>query len=268
MRKLWLATLAVLAGAVSAQATVLTFDPFQGCNEHNFGVLTCWVILGPADSPTKSAKARSSATSWPAAQQAVSGLLPQADSFCFFSFFLSLILSALWALRLDCSRISGLVAWSAWAPGHDGKSRAGCQSLTAASWARLVVGIALRRSDRCAFSAVCSEQPARKSSGVRRGSHRRVAALAPPHGPGDARELAGERDGGLVVAARLLALERPGAQTIRPELGALRVTEDRARPVDQQHAEIGIAALADATEPALQSRVTPTARPSACGIGW
>jgi hypothetical protein len=35
-----------------------------------------------------------------------------------------------------------------------------------------------------------------------------------PDGPGDARELVGQRAGGLVVISALLHLERPGAQAI------------------------------------------------------
>lgn len=40
-------------------------------------------------------------------------------------------------------------------------------------------------------------------------------SLEAPSGPDDARELVGEGDGGLVVTAALLKIERPGAQPIK-----------------------------------------------------
>lgn len=58
---------------------------------------------------------------------------------------------------VDCSRISG-PSVGAFCPGHDGKSRAGSQSVGRLQGARLVIGLAPRRSDRCAvvLSSLCS----------------------------------------------------------------------------------------------------------------
>jgi len=51
----------------------------------------------------------------------------------------------------DCSRIFGLVRGAVSAPGHHGNPRAGRQSLARPLTASRVIGVAPRRSDRCAM---------------------------------------------------------------------------------------------------------------------
>jgi hypothetical protein len=53
--------------------------------------------------------------------------------------------------RSDCSRIFGLVDEAISAPGHHGNPRAGRQSLARPLMASRVIGVAPRRSDRCAM---------------------------------------------------------------------------------------------------------------------
>ena len=65
-----------------------------------------------------------------------------------------------------------------------------------------------------------------------------LAAVLPDR-PGDAGELVGERDRCLVVLDSSFEGEGPGPEPI--VLGRLlRVTEDRARAVDQEHPEVGV----------------------------
>ena len=73
------------------------------------------------------------------------------------------------------------------------------------------------------------------------------AGFGSPHGPDDARELVGQRDGGLVVTAELLKLEGPGAQAIGSGQ-AMGVAEDGAGAVDEEHAEVRVTTLADRAE--------------------
>src|SRR5688572_30040494 len=70
-----------------------------------------------------------------------------------------------------------------------------------------------------------------------------------PDGPDDAGQLVGESNGRLVVAAELLEVQSPGAQAVG---GAtlLGGPEDGASAVDEKHAEIDVAALADGAEAA------------------
>ena len=77
-------------------------------------------------------------------------------------------------------------------------------------------------------------------------------AVVLPDGPGDAGELVGEGDGGLVVAELALEAQRPGAQAVAV-LHALGVPEDRARAVDEEHAQVGVAALGDPAEASAQA---------------
>jgi hypothetical protein len=67
-------------------------------------------------------------------------------------------------------------------------------------------------------------------------------------GPSDASELVGKGDGGLVVAAETLDLQRPGAKSVGVLFG-LGSPEYGARSVREEHAEVRVASLADATEP-------------------
>src|SRR5436190_6243230 len=70
-----------------------------------------------------------------------------------------------------------------------------------------------------------------------------------PDGPDDAGQFVGEGHGRFVVAAERLELQSPGAQTVG---GAtlLGSPEDGACAVDEQHAEVDVAALADGAEAA------------------
>ena len=71
--------------------------------------------------------------------------------------------------------------------------------------------------------------------------------LVAPDAPGDARELIGESDGRHVVAVSVFNTERPGAKTIGfiHELGG---TQNGTSPVDEEHAQVAVASLGDATE--------------------
>ena len=88
------------------------------------------------------------------------------------------------------------------------------------------------------------------------GARRPVAierALILPGGPDDARQLVGEGDSRLVVTATALGMDCPAAQAIRissAPCGAERGVEHGPGAVDQQCAQVDVAALADAPEPA------------------
>src|SRR5262245_24148085 len=70
-----------------------------------------------------------------------------------------------------------------------------------------------------------------------------------PDSPDDPGQFVGEGDGGLVVAACLLKAQSPGAQAVGS--GALTGRpEDGACAMDEQHAEIDVATLADGAEAA------------------
>jgi hypothetical protein len=68
-----------------------------------------------------------------------------------------------------------------------------------------------------------------------------------PDGPGDAGEFIGEGDGGFVVTAEAFEAKGPGLEGVR-RLGTLGMQEDGACPVDEEHAEVGVAVFADAAE--------------------
>jgi hypothetical protein len=70
-----------------------------------------------------------------------------------------------------------------------------------------------------------------------------------PDDPGDASELVGESDGGLVVTASSLDFESPGPEAVGG-FHALGSPKNGAGAVGEEHSDIGVAALADATEPA------------------
>src|SRR5206468_2606961 len=92
------------------------------------------------------------------------------------------------------------------------------------------------------------------------GERLEVAAVL-PGGPGDAGELVGQGDRCLVVSNASLELERPGPEAI-VFLRLLSVAENGPRSVDQEHTDVGVSALGDATEPALHpARVFPGGEP-------
>lgn len=70
-----------------------------------------------------------------------------------------------------------------------------------------------------------------------------------PDDPDDASELVGESDGGLVVTASSLDFESPGPEAVGG-FHALGSPKNGAGAVGEEHSDIGVAALADATEPA------------------
>lgn len=70
-----------------------------------------------------------------------------------------------------------------------------------------------------------------------------------PDDPSDARELVGESDGGLVVTASSLDLESPDPEAVGG-FHALGSPKNRAGAVGEEHSDVGIASLADPTEPA------------------
>jgi len=76
-----------------------------------------------------------------------------------------------------------------------------------------------------------------------------------PYRPGNARELVGERHGGLVVTAQPFELQGPAAEPVGGR-GRLRlgVPEHRACPVNQEHAQIGVTALTDGAEAPPRAR--------------
>ena len=98
------------------------------------------------------------------------------------------------------------------------------------------------------------------ASGYRKGCEIRAVL---PHGPGDARQLVGQRDGSLVVTPQAFELQRPCAQPIeRPRGRALGVPQHRPRPVNEEHAQIGVAALTDGAQVAAGARrVLPRREP-------
>src|SRR5262245_2031119 len=69
-------------------------------------------------------------------------------------------------------------------------------------------------------------------------------AVVSPHRPGDASELVGQSDGGLVAAYSSLEAECPAPEAV-VGLGVPGVTEDGASAVDEQHPQVGVAALGD-----------------------
>ena len=72
-----------------------------------------------------------------------------------------------------------------------------------------------------------------------------------PDGPDDARELVGDRDGGLVVDVGAFEFVSPLAEAIRLLLPG--VEQDRARAVDQERTQVTVPAFGDATEAALET---------------
>ena len=82
-------------------------------------------------------------------------------------------------------------------------------------------------------------------------------ALVPPGSPDDACELVGEGDGGLVVAAPFLQVERPESEPIDCGSSALRGScgyQHGSGAMDEQGSKIWIALLADAPEASAFAR--------------
>ena len=76
-------------------------------------------------------------------------------------------------------------------------------------------------------------------------------AVVTPGRPHDARELVGESDGGLVVTAAFLDIERPGAKPIErdgPALSAAGREQYGSGSMDEQGSQVRIALLADASQ--------------------
>ena len=75
----------------------------------------------------------------------------------------------------------------------------------------------------------------------------REGALLHPHGPHDAGEFVRDGHGGDIAPTPLLGQQRPLLQRRRPS-GRLRVPDERAGAVGQEHAHIDVALLADGPE--------------------
>jgi len=86
-----------------------------------------------------------------------------------------------------------------------------------------------------------------------------------PDGPDDTGEFVGKGDGGFVVTAEMLETESPSAQTVvGATLGG--GPEDGARAVDEEHAKVDVAALADGAEAADQTAgALPRRQPQVAG---
>ena len=111
----------------------------------------------------------------------------------------------------DCSHISGLLGGAREAPGHDGKSRGAPIADNG-----LEGQACYRRRHAPVRTGAQSDSVARRRSSSGRGFllSKLEWLLIAPHRPDDARELVGERDGGLVVSACSFARERPAAQAV------------------------------------------------------
>ena len=78
-----------------------------------------------------------------------------------------------------------------------------------------------------------------------------VVLEAAPHGPIDAGQLVGDGHGGLVVDVSLFELVGPVAQVIGLFFSS--VEQNRLRTMDEEGAEVPVAALGDSAEPALEA---------------
>src|SRR6185295_6382664 len=79
-----------------------------------------------------------------------------------------------------------------------------------------------------------------------------VGGLVSPHSADDTRHLVGQGHGGLVVAARGLEVQDPGAQAVGL-FGAFGGQQHGAGAVNQEHPQIDVTALADASESSCQA---------------
>jgi len=130
----------------------------------------------------------------------------------------------------------------------------GSQSHEAASRARRVIGFTPRRSDRCAITSSVLDAVLGKrvrNFSQRSGSDRYLLEdlLLLPDDPSDASEFVGHGDGSFVVPSEALYLKSPGTESVGVLLG-LGGPEDGSSTMDEEHAQIGVSAFADATESA------------------
>ena len=188
-------------------------------------------------SPTAGAAGARGLPFSPAAQQAVSGLLPQADS----------RVPTVPARKVRLQSYLRPREWSARAPGHDGKSRAGSQSLTAASMGQAcyrLVPAPVRTGAPSPSCARSSRVVGRSFAFLSRWTRRRPARCAtPPRRCARACWRARRRP----CCGRARARDRaPRCAVDRARrVALLRVQEHGPGAVDQQHAQVRIAALAD-----------------------
>src|SRR6266480_5346402 len=121
-----------------------------------------------------------------------------------------------------------------------------------------VIGLVPCRSDRCCHDGRClSSQTAERFFSASSGSRWLISFVLHPDGPGDARELVGERAGRLVVVGTVLDGEGPGSKAIEVAAGAPchgSRAEHRACPVGEQHPDVTVAALRDASQVAGAAR--------------
>ena len=126
--------------------------------------------------------------------------------------------------------------------------------MTPATKARLVVGFSPCRSDLCRhhFASLGSVRGWAELEwewdlgGLGFRSDLEVAVVL-PDSRGDTGELVGKGGGGLVMSDLAFEVEGPGAQAVAV-LHALGMPEDRSRAVDEEHAQVGVAALGDPAE--------------------
>jgi hypothetical protein len=143
--------------------------------------------------------------------------------------------------------------------GPAGYPRRGSQSVRATIGVTRVIGVSLRRSDRGACVAGCrrwwcrSPQWARRYLGIEGGA---VYGVWRVHTAQTIRaNLLARATAATLWAAPLFRPECPGAQRVRGGV-ALRVAQDRAGALGQQHAQVRVPLLADRTQaPALSRRV-------------
>src|SRR5438552_11312685 len=117
-------------------------------------------------------------------------------------------------------------------------------------WATQVIGFATRRPEPDRHHRVLvAQSPGGSIALCGCGGEVGDAELGParPDRPGNTREFIGQGDGGFVVTAQPFEVERPALESGGGDR-LLGVTEHRTGAVDQQHAEVRVAALADGSE--------------------
>jgi hypothetical protein len=128
--------------------------------------------------------------------------------------------------------------------------------MTPAPKARVVVGFSPCRSDLCRHHIALLGSARGWPEGLVLGGlgleDGLEVAVVFPDGPGDASELVRDGGGGLVVSDFTFEAQRPGAEAVAV-LHALGVVEDRARAMDEEQAQVGVAALGDPAEASAQS---------------
>ena len=108
---------------------------------------------------------------------------------------------------------------------------------------------AIRRSVSLQFTEGTFSSLTQKSSTLCSQSFGLVRRFVDPHSPDDPCDFVGQGDRGFVAAALLLDMQCPGPQLVRL-FQILRSNQDCPRSVDQEHAQVRIASLADRPEPA------------------